>query len=66
MSKFIKATRTIETTYDLEQIMKDYNCSEDEARQQIEDYAVEDLSCGYGHTCDVDEIEFIEVEGDAQ
>lgn len=58
MAIFVKAVRVIEATYDLEQIMADYGCNEEEARRQIEDYAVEDLSCGFGHLCDLDEIEF--------
>lgn len=62
MSIFVKATRIVQVTYDLEQIMADYDCNEEEARRQIEDYAVEDLGCGYGHTCDLNEIEFMDEE----
>ena len=62
MARYIKATRTVEITYDLDSIMADYNVDEAGAMEQIRDYAAEDFSCGHGHTIDVDEVDFVEFE----
>ena len=64
MPKFIKATRTIEVTYDFDQIMQDYGTDEAGTWEQIHDYAKEDFGCGWGHTVEIDEIEFVEIEGE--
>ena len=65
--KYIKATRTI--IYDVDKIIRDLEevaiddspITMDDVMMAIETWATDDLSCGFGHVIDHDEIEFEEM-----
>ena len=65
--KYIKATRTI--IYDVDKIIRDLEevaiddspITMDDVGYAVLAWATDDLSCGFGHTIDDDEIEFEEM-----
>lgn len=65
---YILATRSIK--YNLGDIyetlveMGIHSVTEDDVIEMIKDYAIEDLSCGWGHTIDVSNITFTNEEGE--
>jgi hypothetical protein len=65
----IRATRTIEFLYNLEDVIEGIQGSipdadEDMALDLISDWIKEDFGCGYGHEADLDDILIERIEND--
>jgi hypothetical protein len=67
LPEYIVATRKI--TYDIKEVIQSYKDVWDaepnihDVIGLISDWVVEDLSCGWGHYVDIDEVSFTDING---